>query len=144
MSDGVYSPMQAVPEAARPQEKEPVTSGVSASVTVPAGVTAKDAEFAAVKAAALRSPEFSPAEIADTIKSDDRLSFQDLRNALRQTAETHGAECDYHDNGTYRTSCRGCTYDGRLLLFDKQIIACISQRNGDELDGKRHNRPCLC
>ena len=73
MSDGVYSPMQAVPEAARPQEKEPVVSGVSASVTVPSGVTAKDAEFAAVKAAALRSPEFSPAEIADTIKSDDKI-----------------------------------------------------------------------
>ena len=30
ISDGVYSPMQAVPEAARLQEKEPVTSGVSA------------------------------------------------------------------------------------------------------------------
>lgn len=82
MSDGVYSPMQAVPEAARPQEKEPVTSGVSASVTVPAGVTAKDAEFAAVKAAALRSPEFSPAEIADTIKSDDKIDF------LFKTCET--------------------------------------------------------
>ena len=164
MSDGVYSPMQAVPEAARPQEKEPAVSGVSASVTVPAGVTAKDAEFAAVKAAALRSPEFSPAEIADTIKSDDkidylhrrrhraahkdrrsdRIPFQGGPAALRQTAETYGAECNYHDNGTYRASCRGCTYDGRLLLFDKQIIACISQRNGDELDGKRHNRPCLC
>ena len=73
MSDGVYSPMQ---------EKEPVTSGVSASVTVPAGVTAKDAEFAAVKAAALRSPEFSPAEIADTIKSDDKIDF------LFKTCET--------------------------------------------------------
>ena len=66
-SHGVYSPLQAVPEAARPQEKEPAVSGVSASITVPSGVTAKDAEFAAVKAAALRSPEFSPAEIADTI-----------------------------------------------------------------------------
>lgn len=82
LNDSVYSPMQAVPEAARPQEKEPAVSGVSASVTVPSGVTAKDAEFAVVKAAALRSPEFSPAEIADTIKSDDKIDF------LFKTCET--------------------------------------------------------
>ena len=42
---------------------------------MPSGVTAKDAEFAAVKAAALRSPEFSPAEIADTIKRKHNVRY---------------------------------------------------------------------
>ena len=58
---------------------------------MPSGVTAKDAEFAAVKAAALRSPEFSPAEIADTIKSDDKIDF------LFKTCETLYVESTEQD-----------------------------------------------
>ena len=78
---GIYEPKQGAP-ASKPQGKEPVMSAVSASVTVPQGVTAQQAEFAAVKAAALRSPEFSPAEIADTVRKDDKVDF------LFKTCET--------------------------------------------------------
>ena len=78
---GIYEPKQGVP-ASKPQAKEPVMAAVSASVTIPQGVTAQQAEFAAVKAAALRSPEFSPAEIADTVRKDDKVDF------LFKTCET--------------------------------------------------------
>lgn len=81
-NDGVYTPSITEPVKVKPQEKEPVMAAVSASVTVPSDVTAQQAEFAAVKAAALRSPEFSPAEIADTIKKDDKVDF------LFKTCET--------------------------------------------------------
>lgn len=81
-NDGVYTPSIIEPVKVKPQEKEPVMAAVSASVTVPSGVTAQQAEFAAVKAVALRSPEFSPAEIADTIKKDNKVDF------LFKTCET--------------------------------------------------------
>ena len=46
------------------------------------GVTKEQADFAAIKAAALRSPEFTPAQIAGTVKSDEKVDF------LFKTCET--------------------------------------------------------
>ena len=39
------------------------------------GISEEQARFTAVKTAALRSPHFSPAQIADTVKGNDQISF---------------------------------------------------------------------
>ncbi len=76
-NNGVFVPKQQgeINAASQATVKETVKVNVTADTALKAEVTAEQAEFAAVKAAALRSPEFSPAEIADTIKSDDRIDF---------------------------------------------------------------------
>ena len=74
--DGSFAP--ALASSSLPKES------ISAIVTPVAavGVTKEQADFAAIKAAALRSPEFTPAQIAGTVKSDEKVDF------LFKTCET--------------------------------------------------------
>lgn len=74
--DGSFAP--ALASLSLPKES------ISAIVTPVAavGVTKEQADFAAIKAAALRSPEFTPAQIAGTVKSDEKVDF------LFKTCET--------------------------------------------------------
>ena len=69
------------PASASVRSPQQSVATVQTSVSA-ANITKEQAEFAAVKAAALRTPEFTPAEIAGTVKSDDKVDF------LFKTCET--------------------------------------------------------
>ena len=69
------------PASASVRSPQQSVATVQTSVSA-ANITKEQAEFAAVKAAALRTPEFTPAEIAGTVKSDEKVDF------LFKTCET--------------------------------------------------------
>ncbi len=75
-SDGSFAP------ATAPMSVLQETGSIIDTPVASVSVTKEQADFAAIKAAALRSPEFTPAQIAGAVKSDEKMDF------LFKTCET--------------------------------------------------------